>query len=146
MSPIVLGVGTGFYQIRRNEHIVDWARLMLRELRAYAVQLPRLEVDLFSVVTPLQIQSNSLVEQASVPLVTVEALSVRTRERGRDLYFSVVTGTRYGPKASSLRIRDSLEYPRQNDDRHSWTESTHVIVIAHTQPSQPRTSCLRTPS
>ena len=61
MSPIVLGVGTGVYQIRRNEHIVDWARLVLRELRAYvmAVQLPRLEVDLFSVLTPLHIQSNS---------------------------------------------------------------------------------------
>ena len=33
---------------------------------------------------------------------------------------------------------DGLKYPHQKEHRHSWTESTHAIVMAHTQPSQPR--------
>ena len=32
---------------------------------------------------------------------------------------------------------DGLECPRQKDNRHSYIKSTHIIVIAHTQVSQP---------
>ena len=35
MSPIVHGVINGVCQIRRNEHLGDWARLVLREVRTY---------------------------------------------------------------------------------------------------------------
>ena len=66
MSPIVHEVVIGVCQIRRNEHLVDWARLVLRELRVYVmlVQLCRPEVeghliDLFSVFRRLPIPSKS---------------------------------------------------------------------------------------
>ena len=37
-----------------------------------------------------------------------------------------------------LRIAlDGLGCPRQGDNRNPWIESTHIVVIAHTQASQP---------
>lgn len=43
---------------------------------------------------------------------------------------------RIGGLGNELGIAlDGLECPRQDNERHSWNESTHVIVIDHTQPS-----------